>query len=62
VCCTCPDSHRGGHVCKHSRAVRLHEAHERDIERAFRDLAASKRQRVVPLRTYSDLFPAGLYD
>jgi hypothetical protein len=61
VCCTCPDSQRGGHVCKHSRAVRLAEQAEYEVEQAFADVAA-KRQRVVPLKSYSDLFPVGLYD
>jgi hypothetical protein len=56
--CTCTGFQRRGE-CSHRQAVRIHEAHERDIEAAFRDLAASKRQ---PIRSYSDLFPVSDFD
>jgi hypothetical protein len=57
--CTCRGFERRGE-CSHREAVRLHEAHERDIEAAFRDLAASKRAQT--LRSYSDLFPPTDWD
>ncbi len=39
VACECPDHQKAGHVCKHVRAVRLYEQHEREIEQAFADVA-----------------------
>ena len=52
VCCTCPDSQHRGNVCKHSRAVRLHEQAEYEIEQMLADIAAKPVR-----RSYADLFP-----
>ena len=61
--CSCPSYlHRG--TCSHHVAGTRYLADataEYQIEQAFADVAA-KRQAVVPLKSYSDLFPAGLYD
>jgi hypothetical protein len=57
--CTCPSYlHRG--ECSHHLAVCRFEAeHEYQIEQAFADVAAKRRQ---PIRSYADLFPPTDFD
>ncbi len=55
--CTCRGFERYGR-CAHSRAVQLHEQHERDIERAFAEVARRARS----AETFDRLFGGPDFD